>query len=312
MPTCKVCGRADALALGRALQRAQAKEPGAETLTAISARLGIHKRDLIHHRDHCAGPDDPDVDQAGLSDGPAHGTPSATRPFIQEERAVGRRVVDQADRPTAHGASLAVDDRLRVDAERIRTLALAVASGQWKGYPNAIAMGQKWGVEPAEVLRLHRVAVAHVAAARGPRAAQLEAAVGWLTWVREEQTKLATFYEDEAKRLLAAQETEGGSGAPARNAKRLASNAQLVALQAQKEIDRITLGLPTALSISLSVNAAPDFAEVWSVVAGILEALYPGAAEVLERGLATYEQGGQRRLDEWLAVQRAGVLELDA
>lgn len=312
MPTCKVCQRADALALGRALRRAQAREPGAETLSAISERLGIHKRDLIHHRDHCGGPDDDDMDHAGLSDGPAHGMGSATRPFIQEEKPSKRPSVDRVDRPGVHGASPAVDDRLRVDAERIRTLALAVASGQWKGYGNAVGQAEKWGVEPAEVLRLHRVAVAHVAAARGPRAAQLEAAVGWLTWLREEQTKLATFYEQEAAALFKAQKTEGGTGAPARNAKRLASNAQLVALQAQKQIDRITLGLPTALSINLSVNTSPDFAAVWDIAARIFEALSPGSAEVAERGIAIYEQGGEAAFEEWLAVLRSGVLELDA
>jgi len=309
MPACKICSRADVVALTQALHDAAEKVPGAETLSSIASRLGVGKGSLIAHRDGCAGLEAKSSDRARTVDGPDDLSPTAPRPFVTEKRAPDRPPSDRADREREESISLnpklAADETLRVMSDRIRGVALMIAQGRWRDLQTVEGLAAKWGVEAAEVIRVHRIAAAHVAAARGPMAAQLEAAVGWLTWMRDAQTALAKGYEDMVPKLLA----NNASGAKARNAKRLASQAQLVALQAQKELDRITVARPTSLSITLSVQAAPDFAAAWEVIASILSERFPGACEEVEQGLAVYEERGRAALTAWLSGRAVDVIE---
>lgn len=114
-----------------------------------------------------------------------------------------------------------------VTAERIRKIADVVAVDLWRGLPTVRAVravgrareggaasprhqahlpeghGLRWGVPEKEVLRLHRIAVRQVAAARGTQAAQREAAVATTTRLMRGDLDAAEACDREAQDALA-------------------------------------------------------------------------------------------------------------
>lgn len=83
--SCSICSRDDAESLGRALRAAAAREPGAESLNAISKRTGVRKETLIRHRDEC--PEAPAqvvrtaADHPSIQAEPAEPAPTSPRPL---------------------------------------------------------------------------------------------------------------------------------------------------------------------------------------------------------------------------------------
>jgi hypothetical protein len=167
-------------------------------------------------------------------------------------------------------------------ALRVETIANLIANGDWDDRKTVLALMAKWGCTEKEVIRAHRIAATHVAAARGPIQAQLESSMAWLKVVRNEEMETAREFKSEATKLHKAKDYVG-----ARTALMNASTARKVALQAQKQADSLTVARPPATMIQVAIQANPNFAGAYEIIYRILSALFPERTpEIVDAGLA--------------------------
>lgn len=192
-------------------------------------------------------------------------------------------------------------------ALRVETIANLIANGDWDDRKTVLALMAKWGCTEKDVIRAHRIAATHVAAARGPIQAQLESSMAWLKVVRNEEMETAREFKAEATKLHKAKDYLG-----ARTALMNASTARKVALQAQKQADSLTVARPPATMIQVAIQANPNFAGAYEIIYRILSALFPERTpEIVDAGLAAWEEGGEEGFGRWLGRQRP-VLSLAA
>lgn len=278
-PCCPVGARPDATELNALLLN------GGESFGSISARTGINKGTLSRHRRQCLGWTPPDEVAT-----PA--TADAQPPATAANQA-------QPAPPLARELVAAEEDGdVRLLAARVETIANGIAMGDWKDRLTVVQLATRWGVSEEEVQRIHRLAAAKCRANRGPISAQTEGSVGVIRGLRDASLAEAKGHDAAAK--LALKEKDY---AAAKVAGRLASMARTSALQAQQQLDKITIERrgQKPVQVNVSVTTDASFAAAWGVVRQVLDARYPGASEVVETALAAWEDQGEAGVVEYLA-----------
>lgn len=284
-PCCPVGARPDATELNALLLN------GSESFGSISARTGINKGSLSRHRRQCLGWTPPDE----------VATP-ATADAQPDETAANQA------QPAPTLAREPVDDTgadVRLLAARVENIANGIAMGNWKDRISVVQLAAQWGVSEEEVQRIHRLAAAKCRANRGPISAQTEGSVGIVRGLRDAAIAEAKGHDAAAKAALKGDPAKGikPDYAAAKVAGRLASLARTSAMQAQQHLDKITIERrgqkPVRVNVSVTTDAS--FAAAWGVVRQVLDARYPGASEVVETALATWEDQGEAGVVEYLA-----------
>ena len=191
-------------------------------------------------------------------------------------------------------------------------IAKLLVAGSWNGLSTVEALSDKYGLPVAEVQRLHALAAAKVKAARGPLAAQLEAAIAATHWIFKDETENAARYREEADKLFASKEYAG-----ARAASKIATASHRLALEARRHLDDLTVKKPPAVAIHVAVMANPDFAAAFDVIAMAIDEFFgPGAAARVEEALGVWEEvyavtksdaKAREAVALWLAEQRDAI-----
>lgn len=198
-------------------------------------------------------------------------------------------------------------------AYRLDKVTIVVAQGLWRGISSVGLLAQQFGCTEQEVLRLHKLAAAKVAAARGGQAEQLEGSVAGIQRVIDEDTEAAASYMKEAQDALRqAKSTRSLPDAHrlaevARAANKLAHMHRTTAMAARQHLDKITIMRPegTRIDVRVSVQADPDFDAAFQVMALVLDAFFPGATELVTEAIGVFEEGGVPAVEEWLANRAA-------
>ena len=264
-PCCPIGARADAAEIDAALR---ASVP----FSAIIAKTGVPKVSLSRHRGHVIPADGTEPEPAGTE---------------SEQAAPVPRLLPAQAEPYA-------------TAKRVEDIAGLISLGQWKDRLSVVGLASRWQIPEEEVQRLHRLAAAKCRANRGALSAQAEASVGVIRELRDDALAEAAYHKRAKMDALAKRPPDYEAADAAMRLRSLASKA---ALDAQKHLDAITLGRgpQKPVQVSVSVTADASFAAAWNVVRRILDARHPGASEDCETALACWEDGGDPRVDEWLA-----------
>lgn len=244
-------------------------------LTAIAARTGINKGSLHRHRTKCLSR--PTVEAVAEV---------AAEPATVPQPAATLR---QPGPATPYATAKLVED-----------IAGLISVGKWRDHLHIAGLAVRWGLPEHEVQRLHRLAAAKCRANRGALSAQAEASVGVTRELRDDAITAANEHKLAKRKAFDARDYPAAEAA-----QRLWAAASKAALDAQKHLDAITLGRGPAkpVQVNVSVTADASFAAAWGVVRRVLDARHPGAAEDCETALAAWEDGGDPRVDEWLAEQ---------
>ena len=198
-------------------------------------------------------------------------------------------------------------------AYRLEKVTIAVAQGLWRGISSVKLLTQQFGCSEDEVMRLHRLATARVAAARGGQAAQLEGSVAIIRRIRDEDLELSAKHSADAAECIRRSKTtrdyaEARSLAEAaRAAGKLAFQHRQLALAAQSQMDKITILRPegTRIDVRVSVQADPDFDAALQVISAVLDVFYPGATALVTEAIGLCDEGGVPAVEEWLANRAA-------
>lgn len=239
--------------------------------------------------------------------GTGMGTEPSSETVVKQSAAVTLDSRNSPENSMKQGRALQDSNRAANEASRkllesqIKMIADLVALGQWRDRPTVLGLAERWRMPEEEVERLYAIAAGRVKSNRGTTAAQLEVAVAFYKGIKDAEM---TYAKDADAAAVAAYNARKFPDAKA--GKLLAQMARKTAMDAQKQIDAITIAKATALTIQVSVLADPDFAGAMRIVAFCLDELEsPGAARRVEGALEAFDSGGEAAARQWIKQEKA-------